>query len=100
MRRVSNVRELGAAIRARRVDLGRTQGDVAASAGVSRQWLSEVEAGKPTAEVGRVLAVFDALDLDLVPIPRERPTTTGTLTVTAPAAGVDLDDLLDEYRQR
>ncbi|MGH9039148.1 MAG: helix-turn-helix domain-containing protein [Acidimicrobiia bacterium] len=91
---------MGAVVRARRVELGRTQGDVAASAGVSRQWLSQIEAGKRTAEVGRVLAVFDALDLDLVPVPRERPPMPGTRTAKTAATGVDLDDLLDEYRKR
>ena len=97
MRRLANVREIGAALRARRLELGQAQGDVAAAAGVSRPWLSEVEAGKPTAEIGLVLAVFDALELDLVPVPRERPVTGATLTVT-PATPVDLDALLDEYK--
>ena len=38
---------------------------LAAKARVGRQWLSELETGKQTAEVGRVLWVLDALDLNV-----------------------------------
>ena len=80
-----------------RVELGRSQGEVAESAGVSRQWLSEVESGKPTAEVGLVLRVLDALLLDLSLTAREAE------DAVPPAATIevaDLDEVLDEYRRR
>jgi y4mF family transcriptional regulator len=54
---------LGAALRARRTDLGLTQGAVARQAKVSLRWLIAVEAGKPTADFGRILAVIDVLGL-------------------------------------
>lgn len=91
-------RQVGALIRARRKELDLTQGDVAAAAGVSRQWVSEVEGGKATAELGRVLAVLDALDLDLRAVPRGAAATTGVPAGTAGA--IDLDELLARYRQR
>ena len=99
MRRIQSARELGATVRARRGELGRSQAETAAAAGVSRQWLSELESGKQTAEVGLVLRVFDALDLDLVPEPRRAEEPEGRAGVE-PVAAVDLDDLLDDYRRR
>lgn len=99
VRPIRSARELGATVRARRGELGRSQGEIAGAAGVSRQWLSELESGKQTAEVGLVLRVFDALDLDLLPGPREAegPVLRGGVE---PVAAVDLDDVLDDYRRR
>lgn len=87
--RVNSINDLTAIIRGRRVDAGLTQAEAAAAAGVSRQWLNELERGKPTAQLGLVLAVLEALDLTL------------ELTHEHPPAGVpstDLDALLEEYR--
>lgn len=55
--------ELGAAIRAARVAVGWTQAELAAQAGVGRQWLVSVERGHPRGEVGMVLSVLDQLGL-------------------------------------
>ena len=67
--RIQTAAELGAAIRNRRLDSGLTQAALADKAGVSRKWLVEVEAGKDSAEVGRVLDVLWAVGLrtDLAP---------------------------------
>lgn len=46
---------------ARRGELGLSQADAAAKAGVSRKWLSNFESGKPTVELGKVLALLEAL---------------------------------------
>jgi HTH-type transcriptional regulator / antitoxin HipB len=61
--RLNNTRDLGLYVRDRRRRLGITQADLAASAQVSRRWLSDLEAGKPTAEVGLVFKVLHALDV-------------------------------------
>ena len=50
-----------------------TQAAFAAEMGVSRKWLSEIENGKPTVELGLVLAVFRKLGFDLVVAERPRP---------------------------
>lgn len=50
-----------------------TQAEFAAEIGVSRKWLSEVENGKTTVELGLVLTVFRKLGLDLVAAERPRP---------------------------
>lgn len=59
-------RDLGASVRQARRDLHLSQSDLAATAGVSRQWLSALERGKRTAELGLVLRVIDAAGLTLV----------------------------------
>jgi y4mF family transcriptional regulator len=89
--RVETINDLSSALRARRLALGMTQADLAASAGVSRQWLNELERGKATASLDLVLAVLEALGLvlhvgaDADVSARDEPTA-------------DLDALLDEYR--
>ena len=57
--------DIGAAIRERRRQLGRGQADLANDIGVSRQWLSGVENGRPGAELGLVLRTLNILGLRL-----------------------------------
>ena len=67
--------ELGAALAALRRSLGMTQADLAERASVTRKWISEMENGKVTAQVGvlcRVLAALDAR-LEIVHVPPQRP---------------------------
>ncbi|SCL37846.1 HTH-type transcriptional regulator / antitoxin HipB [Micromonospora rhizosphaerae] len=82
--RIGSVRDLGLYVRDRRRELGLTQTGLAAEAGVSRRWLSDLEAGKESAEVGLVLRTLAALNLMVDAVPLE----------TLPGTGVDLDDLL------
>ncbi len=58
-------KDLGAVIRERRRELGWGQQALAGKIGVSRQWVIEIEKGKPRAEVGLVLRVLDALGVSL-----------------------------------
>lgn len=55
--------ELGLILRGRRKDLGLGQEALAQQAGVSRQWVVEVEKGKPRAELGLVLRLMRVLGL-------------------------------------
>lgn len=90
---IVTLRHLALEVRRRRTELGLTQAELAARARVSRQWVSEFEGGKPTAELGRTLHLLDALDLRLHLVPAEQ----------APPAdpdAIDLDALLDDLRYR
>ena len=82
--RIGSPRDLGLYVRDRRRELNLTQAGLAAEARVSRRWLSDLEAGKETAEVGLVLRTLHALNLVLDAQPLE----------TIPQSGIDLDDLL------
>jgi HTH-type transcriptional regulator/antitoxin HipB len=55
--------DLGALIRDRRIKLGLDQHSLAKKVGVSRQWIVEVEKGKPRAEIGLLLRTIDALGI-------------------------------------
>ncbi len=89
---VRSIRDLGAAVRGRRRDLGMTQAELALQAGVSRKWVYEFEAGKPTAELRLILRVVDALGLalELGYEDGARPPAAGTTA--------DLDELIEEHR--
>lgn len=66
---IANAEQLGALLRRARKDKAMTQADLAAVAGVSRQWVVAAEAGAPTARLDLVLDVLRAVDLvvDVVP---------------------------------
>ena len=68
---VRSVEELGADIRQHCRELDWSQQELAECAGVSRQWIVAVEAGKSGAEIGLLLNVLEALDLqmEIVPAP-------------------------------
>ena len=89
---IRSIGNLAAAVRGRRKDLGWNQAQLAERAGVSRKWIYEFEAGKPTAEFGLLLSVLDELGLTLELTPR--PQTDHS----ARGDTVDLDALLDEHR--
>jgi HTH-type transcriptional regulator/antitoxin HipB len=95
-RSITSTRDLAVACRGRRQTLGLTQADLATRAAVSRQWLSEFESGKPTAELGLVIRLLDALDLHLSVSDGTEPATAQTVR----AVSVDLDALLDDHRMR
>jgi HTH-type transcriptional regulator / antitoxin HipB len=92
---VRSIRDLAAAVRGRRQDAGFNQAQLAERAGVSRKWIYEFERGKPTAELGLLLRVLDALDLrlDIRPSPPSRPSAQDRGPQT-----VDLDAVLEQLR--
>lgn len=59
----STAGKMGESIKLRRLDLGMTQMELAKKSGVGSRFVSELERGKKTAELGKVLDVLDALDL-------------------------------------
>ncbi len=64
--RVRTTAELGGLLRAYRKSRGLSQVDAAALAGVGERFLSELERGKPTAEIGLVFKLLDRFGLTLV----------------------------------
>ena len=65
MIRVRSCIAMGAAVREQRDQQGLTQANLARRAGVSRQWLSALENGKPSVEMGKVLVVLSVLELSV-----------------------------------
>lgn len=59
---VRSLPRLGNAVRGLRLHRGLTQAELAAAAGVSRQWVVNVEAGRTRGiEVGRLMRLLDPL---------------------------------------
>lgn len=79
--RVSTPVDIGLLVRDERRRLNMTQADLGGAARVSRRWLSDLEAGKATAEVGLIFRVLHALGLVLEISPGGAP-------------DVDLDDVI------
>lgn len=86
---IRTVRDLAAAVRGRRTDLGLTQADVARRAGVARKSISELESGKTTPAFAFVLRVSEALGLVIEA--RKPP-------ARRPRRAVDLDAILERHR--
>jgi y4mF family transcriptional regulator len=64
--------DFGAAVRSGRRALKLRQAELAAAAGVGLRFIVELEAGKATVQLGKVLGVLDALGLDCAIEPRVR----------------------------
>ena len=86
-------RDLGAVIRDYRRRRGLDQQALARKIGVSRQWVVEVEKGKPGAEVGLVLRALDALGIAL------SFNATQATPAKSDVSGVDIDQIVDRARE-
>jgi HTH-type transcriptional regulator / antitoxin HipB len=62
---VHSIADVAASVRGQRLDRGLSQADLARLSGISRKWINEFEAGKPSAEFGLVLRVLETLNLNL-----------------------------------
>lgn len=89
--KIRSIRDLAAVVRGRRRDLGLSQAELAVRAGVSRKWIYQFEAGKPTAELRLILRVLDALGLSLDVAHHEQAAIKG-------GAMPDRDALIDDHR--
>lgn len=69
---IQNPEQLGNAIRARRKQLKVSQKDLALTCGTGLRFIIELEKGKTTCQIGKVLQVLQALGLQLsIPAPDE-----------------------------
>ncbi|WP_085315431.1 helix-turn-helix transcriptional regulator [Derxia lacustris] len=67
---VRSAAEVGDAVRSQRKRLALTQADIAGLGGIGNRFLVELENGKPTVQLQKVLDVMDLLGLELVLRPR------------------------------
>lgn len=79
-------------VRERRRQMGLSQAELARKAGVSRQWIVDLERGKPTAETALVLNTLAATGLHLDAYdPRQRVLAAG---------GAELSDAVNEVLEQ
>jgi len=62
---IKNAQHIGSAVRARRRQLKVTQKDLAMTCGTGLRFIIDLEKGKPTCQIGKVLKVFQALGLEI-----------------------------------
>lgn len=65
-------KELGEIIRNRRKSLGMNQADLALVSGTGVRFISDLENGKDTCEIGKVLKVLENLGMDPAFQPRDQ----------------------------
>ena len=85
--------DIGAIIRERRRKLGLDQGTLAKRVGVGREWIVDVEKGKPRAGIELVLRTFTALGLSLSVFEKTHPRSRKA------GPGIDLDRIVDSARR-
>ncbi len=66
--------QLGKAVRKARKEIGVTQADLALTSGTGLRFVSDLENGKPTCQIGKVLTVLQTLGIRVELTP---PTTSG-----------------------
>lgn len=63
--KINSAKDFGEMIRTRRKELGYTQIYVAESTGLSASFISELENGKATAELGKAIFISSVLGIDI-----------------------------------
>lgn len=71
--KVATAADIGRAVRKKRKEDGLTLADTAALCGVGYRFLSDLENGKETVQVGKILKVLTSLGLDMTIAARKWP---------------------------
>lgn len=85
---ITSVEEIGKLVRAHRKSQSATQAEFASLCGVGVRFISDLENGKPTMEIGKVLHVLQCLGLEVSIEPRgwkknEQATLKGKTSLSA-----------------
>ena len=73
---MTTTNDIATSVKSTRRALKLRQAELAAAAGVGVRFVIELEAGKPTIQLGKTLAVLNALGLDCDLVPRSRATSS------------------------
>lgn len=93
---IKTPKDLGAVIRNRRKELAWDQARLAAEVGASRQWVIDIEKGKPRAELDLALRALHALGLSLHTESPARK-APGSAPVNTPTPSIDINDVLNRH---
>ena len=63
--KLTDTKDFGLAIKMRRKKLGYTQAYIAETTGISASFISDLENGKKTAELGKALLIANLLGMDI-----------------------------------
>ncbi|MPZ36382.1 MAG: helix-turn-helix domain-containing protein [Rhodospirillales bacterium] len=90
--KMTTAQDIGLTIRRRRQELGLGQQALADRVGVSRQWIVEIEQGKPRAEVGLLLRTLASIALQISITPQE---PAGNVLTEKPGSSLGRDRDVD-----
>ena len=94
---INTSQDIGQIIRSRRKQLGWDQAKLADQVGVSRQWIINIEQGKPRAEIGLILRTLHVLDLPIY-IGTVSNTEAADKKVSSQPSSIDIDDIIDRLK--
>ena len=94
---INTPQDIGQTIRSRRKQLGWDQAKLADQVGVSRQWIINIEQGKPRAEIGLILRTLHVLNLPIY-IGTVSNTEVADKKVSSQPGSVDIDDIIDRLK--
>ena len=66
MAEIYDTADIGKTIRAKRIELGMTQSQLADISGKGTRFISEIENGKQTMQIGKVIDTLHVLGLDIL----------------------------------
>lgn len=93
---IQTPKELGLAIRSRRKELGWDQATLAKQVGVTRQWVIDIEKGKPRAELGLAMRALRVLGLSLNV--ETKPESGGEHEAAAGPPNLDINAIVERNR--
>lgn len=91
--------DIGALLRARRRELSMDQVTLAKNIGVSRLWVSQIERGKPGANLGLVLRALSAVGITLTGIEGSLSSKSAVPDITWPPT-IDINAIIDRARDK
>jgi len=65
MQRIFDTKDIGSIVKKKRKQLNMTQPQLAAVSGAGVRFISDMENGKPTMQVGKILGILHVLGLDI-----------------------------------
>jgi HTH-type transcriptional regulator/antitoxin HipB len=98
--RIRTPADLGALIRDHRTKLSLDQKTLAQKVGVSRQWIVDVEKGKPRAEIGLLLRTIHALGIAVDAEKEGSRKPNETSLFDGANAPVDIDSIVAAARRK
>lgn len=100
---IQTAKDLGVAIRSRRKELGWDQATLAKQVGVTRQWVIDIEKGKPRAELALALRALRVLGLSLNVDEKPEGSTapgneTGGRHTSGATPSLDINAIVERHR--
>jgi HTH-type transcriptional regulator/antitoxin HipB len=92
-------KDVGALIRSARRDGSLSQSELAKRVGVSQRWISQIENGKASAEIGKVLRALIALRVHLDAMPPRLATKTAQ-AIGSDDFHLDINPIVDKGSSR